>query len=336
MNKIARDYLGGTYYRKVILKSHPRGQGGGIFWEEFNHGKNTGKACVTEWAKRGAIFMPFIRVQGLWAGSSHNYNGQATKALKIGEELSKIAFLYPNTHFFYSPYCEANTVDQPLLNKLRSEFPLLTIVHTANKGAPLAKNGILNETHGDYHPPQADCYSYDGLSCVNADSELFKQMIPSLVYFMYWTSSDNGRRNDSIKPPPPSIPNRKHWTSVKMNKSIQYQSELTRAADDLPNKWLWKSHGDPDTTPNPTEDNKGVLLCPLKAAKAELINESGKVVQTLKYSGVSHEDGRHIYRANRWGFEIAKKGRKLRLRMDGKIKGKIDPGFRINEYRNHL
>lgn len=330
--RIGRDYLGAPYYRKEVLKSHPRGQGGGVFWEEFNHGKNTGKAVVTEWANRGPSFMPFIRVQGLWAGSSHNYSGKANKARKIAAELNKIAIQFPEIDFYYSPYCEANDCDQTLLNELKEKYPKLIIVHTPNKNKPLAKNGILNETHGDYQPAQMDCFSYDGLSCINADSEKFKELIPKLVYFMYWTSEDNGRRNDSASAPP--IPQRKHWMSVKMNKSITYQSTNTRAAANLPKTWTGKSHGDPDTTPNPKDDNKYVMLATIKADEVQLLNGS-KVVERLKYSGVSHEDGRYIYRSNKWGFEIAKKGRVLKVRIKGKIEGEIDPGFRVNNYRNH-
>lgn len=330
MGRIGRDYLGAAYYRKVVLKTHPHGQGGGVFWEEFNHGKNTGKACVIEWAKKGPGFMPFIRIQGLWDGS-HGYRNKKKKALKIAAQVNQIALQFPNIDFYYSPYCEADSVDQSLLNELKARYPKLIIVHTANKGAPLAKNGILNETHGDFQPSQMDCFSYDGLSCINADSETFKEMIPRLVYFMYWTASDNGRRNDSEKAPHHS--KRLHWTSKKMNISITYQSTNTRAAADLPPKFLGKSHGDPDTKPNPRDDNKYVMLCPIKAKRVEFLM-NGKVVHRLKYSGQSHEDGRHIYRSKKWGYELAKKGRVLRVQIDGRFYGQVDPGFRVNEYRN--
>ena len=335
--RLARDYLGAPFYRTVVLKSHPKGMGGGVFWEEFNNGKNTGKACVVEWAKKGKDFMPFIRVQALW-DKSHNYNGKKAKALKIAKQVNKIANQFPDIDFYFSPYCEANNCDQNLLDQLKAKYSKLVIVHSANKGRPLAKNGILNETHGDYMPAQADCYSYDGLSINNSDTEKFKQFGRSLVYFMGWTAYDNGRRND--KPNKDEIvpaPNkRKYYLTVKMNQAVEYQLVNTRTQVTLQKGFMGKPNGDPDyPIPNPREDNKFVLLAP-KKGNAALVDSNGKVIEKLKYDGKSHEDGRHIYRSNKWGHEIAKKCRNVQIQIDGVCYGNFDPGFRANEYRNSV
>lgn len=332
MTNKGRDYLGAPYFRKVVMQSHLHGYGGGVFWETFNHGKHTGKACVVEWAKEGPSFMPFIRVQGLWAGSSHSYKGKEKAALNIAEELANIAVVHGEIKFYYSPFCENKDAPTEFLLKLKQEFPILRIVHTANKGAGLVK-GVINETHGDYRPKGMSAFSYDGLSIVNADVEMFKEATKDCEYAMDWNASDNGRRNDS--PSAPAIPNRKHWTSNKMNESIFYQSTNTRAADSLKKGLMGKSHGDPDTVPNPRDDNKYVMLSPHKSDEIQLLNGT-KPVEKLKYSGKSHEDGRYIYRSNKWGCEIAKKGRKLTVKQGGKLYGQVDPGFRVNEYRNKV
>ena len=327
--RTGRDYLGGAKYKKVILKSHPKGMGGGFFFEEFGNAKSVILACC----KKGKDFMPFIRVQALWSGS-HNYNGKKAKALKIAQQVNKIANQFPDIDFYFSPYCETNSLDQDFLNELKQKFSKLIIVHSPNKGKPLAKNGILNETHGDYMPSQADCYSYDGLSINNSDTEKFKQFGKSLVYFMGWTAYDNGRWNDSAPGLP--IAKRQHWLNVKMNQAVEYQLVNTRTEVTLQKGFMAKPNGDPDhPVPNPRQDNKFVLLAP-KKGKAALVDSNGKVIEKLKYTGKSHEDGRHIYRSNKWGHEIAKKGRSLQVQIDGVCYGDIDTGFRCLEYRNSV
>lgn len=328
--KIGRDYLGGVKYQKVILQSHPRGMGGGFFWEEFGNAKKLVLACC----QKGKDFMPFIRIQALWAGSSHNYNGKKVKALKIAQEVNKIANQFPDIQFYFSPYCETNNLDQGFLDQLKNKYPKLVIVHSPNKNKALAKNGILNETHGDYLPSQADCYSYDGLSINNSDTEKFKDFGRSLVYFMGWTAYDNGRWNDSAPGLP--IPQRKHWLTIKMNQAVEYQLVNTRTEVTLKKGFMAKPNGDPDhPIPNPSQDNKFVLLAP-KKGKACLVDNGGKVIEKLKYAGKSHEDGRYIYRSGNWGHEIARKNRSLQVQINDICYGSIDPGFRANEYRNSV
>lgn len=327
--RIGRDYLGGYYYKKTILESHEAGYGIGFFWEQFGKISDFLKKC----ADKGSGWSPFYRIQGLWAGSSHNYKGKEKKAHKIGEELFKIAEIHPGIDFFYSPFCETNHLNEQFLNRLHADLSSrLRIVHSPNKNAPLSKK-YMNETHGDYRPNGVDCYSYDGLSCVNADVEMIKEWGEGLEYMMYWYASDNGRKNDSASTPP--LPNNKrmHWTTNKTNKSIFYQAGNTRTECTLKKGTLSKSHADPDTPPNPKEDNKLVILSPVKGSKCDL-KSGGKVIATAKHSGVSHEDGRNIYRFNKWGYELAKKSRNVEVWINGKNLGKIDPGFRVNEYRN--
>lgn len=330
MENIGRDYLGGAKFENVILKSHLPGYGGGFFWEQFGNAAGLTIKC----AKKDG-FMPFIRIQGLWAGSSHNYRGMERKASKIAVEVHKIASDFNKVQFYYSPFCENKDCPTAFLEDLHAKFgDKLTIVHSANKGTPLygLRKVIINETHGDYRPKGANAYSYDGLSCINADSEKFKQGIEKLAYFMYWTSADNGRRNDSPTGVP-AIPNRVHWTSVKLNESVFYQALNTRTEVTLKKGNLGKSHADPDTPPNPKEDNKLVILSNVKGKDCKLVF-NGNVIAKADFAGISHEDGRSIYRFNKWGYELAKKSRSLEVIINDINLGKIDPGFRNNEYRD--
>jgi hypothetical protein len=129
--------------------------------------------------------------------------------------------------------------------------------------------------------------------------------------------------------------------TVEQIESLSFLS-TDKGKAELPAGWLWKSHADQHGEPGPQpRESKPVLVCPVGGAKIELVSSvasGGKVLGKLVASG-KFTDGRSLYRLSEYGYKVMLKAWKiqkpkvLRLRVNGKIVGKVNAGFRQNEYR---
>jgi len=134
------DSLGGVKYPEVIAKL-PKRYGTGYFFEEFGL---AAKQIASD-LKNNRIF---IRVQGLWAGKSHNYtDAHRKRAIEIARALNKTSTDL-NRAIYYSPFCEHlkdSAYMSALFNDIRKVAPRLYLVNSPIRGGSwVDMPGVVN------------------------------------------------------------------------------------------------------------------------------------------------------------------------------------------------
>lgn len=332
------DYLGGANYGELIVREHPSGWAAGFIL-------NTN---APHWPKKNAWMVieklldtgrcPRLRVHAVW-DDAHRYNPKNHDPI-IMRELKKaraISERFPNVEVQFSPFCEHNIKGaelKTLFSKIVPHAGALRLVNCVYQGDVL--DWVTNEVHGSHKKPASNYnYSFDGTACVDADVERTKAAYGDAETFYFWTSQFNGRLNPNDKTPRNL---RQAWPTSDLIDSVIYLYRM-RGATKLPKKSLWKSHADQHSVPKPEPRAlKPVFITPHDAKRVELVADNGQVVAVLPRSS-NFTDGRPLYRLDQFGYQVAEKARRiqghsvLKVRINGKVIGAVNPAFRCNDYR---
>jgi hypothetical protein len=323
------DYLGGAKYADVIMREHPDGWAAGFFLSEFGDARPVIKKLLATGR------CPVVRIQILWTNHTYDPARHDAKILAGIRECNKIKAAFPNVDVQVSPVCEHNIKGsqlRSLFSRCAQTAQGLTLVNNPWQGDTLPG---VNETHnaeramsGRYN------FSFDGVACVDSDTEKIKAIHSSAETFFFWDARFNGKWESNEKTP---IAQRKGWPDSKLIDSIIYLKNA-KGGVKLPKGWLWKSHSENKGTGDARAE-KPVCIAPVKASRLELVAGSGQVIGTLRYYG-AYSDGRFRYYSDEWGYQLADKAKRIQghpivsVRAGRKIYGTINPAFRENEWRN--
>lgn len=326
------DLLGCARYADLARREHPEGWAIGAFSKSVF---GDSRPVIAPLLDSGRA--PEARVHLLWS-DSHTFNERsilaAEKEAKLWLSLSRVH----KKNLQISPWCEHNA-KLPLLRKLReaimSVLPDCEYVNTPWKGDFIP--GVRSEIHGNHKIPNGPLnWSYDGLPCVDADTELYKKTYSgrSDTYYL-WTSQFNGRKNPNDTTPRPQ---RKAWPTSELIDSVIYLHR-DRGSLKLPANWLWKSHADQHNVPPEPRALKPVFIIPPKVKRVELVADNGQVV-AVSGGAQPFSDGRWRYYFGSYGYQLSEKARRiqghsvLQVSINGKIRGKVNPAFRFGNFRN--
>lgn len=325
------DYLGGAKYQNVLVQSHPAGFAAGFFLNQF------GNAIPTIDALLATGKCPLVRVHIVWE-DNHHYNSAAHDPEIINgiNKLNALKARHPQVEVQASPFCEheiSGLALAKLMAKVRAAAVNLTIVNCPDShGAKY--NGVVNELHSGkaaWGTPYN--FSFDGLSCVDADIEMFKHNHQSAQVFFLWEPRFNGRWEADDHTP---ISSRDGWPDANLIKSVAYLAQ-SKSATKLPDKWLYKSHSEAGKN-NPRSEHP-VLISPIRTPSFQLMAGHTNIA-TLPLYG-AYAGGGFRYYAPDWGYRLADKAKQLTgsplvtISSLGKSYGTINPAFRDGDFRNN-
>jgi len=345
------EFLGAAKYEKFAIQNLPAGRCGKTFSKEFG----PSQTVLRRWAEKGVH--PVIMTQGLWRGGNHDYSGDRimNESLKELEKFINIAQDFPTQQFQYSPYCE-HKLGLTTLKKVFTEhwkivknFPNVQLINNPMPGGSLLKPeafGILkgslyNEIHGTWNPKMSEYGTYmwgcDGIPAQDCDIQMFKNRHSKAGIIWLWMQQYNCKKkvDDTtpiaqrrVKPVLKQVISLEHLFPDKGNTGFHRNS-------------LYKTHADQHGNTPTGREQKPVIMSSVKADKLEFTNSNGRVVHTAKYAG-TYTDGRAMYRATLWGYEIQEKARESGSTLTGvtaikrgsnTLLGIVNPAFRENAYR---
>ena len=342
------EFLGGARYEKFAIRGLPSGRCGKTFSKEFGASQN----ILRKWAEKDAH--PIIATQGLWRGGAHDYSGNSTltEGLKELEKFAKIAADHPNQCFQFSIFCEHRLKTAQLSKAFTEQWKIvknihnIALVNTPMSGGDLLKSEafgipvdrLLNEIHGTWNPNVKGFAPYmwagDGLPAQDCNIQLYKDRHANAVILWLWMQQYNCKLKPDDTTP---IAQRKVKPVNKQVISLEYLIPF-KGSTKFDRGSLFKSHADQHyPKPNPREQ-KPVIITSVNAEKLEFMDNQ-TIVHTAKRAG-NYTDGRALYRASIWGFEIQKRSTNKIVKVvavSGKkrtILGTVNPAFRENAWRD--
>lgn len=316
------DSLAGVKYPEVI-KQLPKRYGDGYFWEEFGRANKQIRDDL-------ASGRPFVRVQGLWAGKSHNYtDDHRARSLRIAKSLNAIAASL-GVKAYYSPFCEHKKSQDymvKLLTEIRRDYHNLIPVNSPINGGAWV-DGFVNEIHHYDKPagmPKGEfIFSMDGLHQPDCDITEFYHYLdnPKCIAFGVWALQHNCKRSADDTTEAKA---RKCKPTHDLNMSLIFQLENRKKSVKLKEGHIIKTHSEQHHDVD-LRANKLVYVGP-KGSRPKSVRV-GK--EKLTDSGVTPDDGRPVFRSNKWAYKL---GRVVRVIVDGKSVGTVDQPFRQNEWR---
>lgn len=323
---IGVDTLAGVKYPDIIAKL-PKKYATGYFFEEFG---NAAKQISND-LKNNRVF---VRVQGLWAGKSHNYtDAHRKRAIEIARALNKTATDLNRT-IYYSPFCEHlkdSIYMSALFNDIKKVAPRLHLVNSPIRGGSWVNMpGVVNEIHHNDKPagmPKGEyIFSMDGLHQPDCDIEIYKKRHlsdPCCIAFYVWALQHNCKPNAK---PENNIPpkQRKAKPTPDLDQSLIFQIENSKKPVKLAKGHILKTHSEQHNNVDPRA-NKLTYVGP-KGARPKRV-KVGKL--NLIDSGFT-PDKRPVFRSGKWAY---KQGRVANVIVDGKLAGTVDQPFRENEWR---
>lgn len=329
------DYLGGAMFPKILIENHPKGFAAGFFAETFGN-------CFPVADKLLATGKcPRIRIQGPW--TSHTYSpGKHDKAIFVAlEKCNQLKAKYPHIHVQFSPVCEHNIKGQTLvnlLNKCGDASRDVEIVNNPYQG-DFSKR-FMNETHHNKPVPKsfgAYQFSYDGISTVDSDVEKDKETHKDAQVFFMWVPSFNlkykvtlsGDETAQVKKNDTSPPKERHCKpNADMIKSLAVLAQ-PKGKTSLKKGNTWKSHADRGGTPMDPRAWKPVLISPVKADFAKLMD--GNKVISKSSAPTNFHGGGFAYRFPKYGYQISSKV--LRVVVGSTEIGSVSPAYRDGSFR---
>lgn len=321
------DFLFAPRYEKLAVRSLPLGFATGCFWKIAGDSISFTKKVLDKGC-------PHFRSAGLWE-DNHNFgDGHIKELKKMARALQAIAVVNKHATIEISGFCEHNLKNpDKYLDIVKQEAPDCIPVNTPDKGALSRK--YKNETHhsnkklaGKYN------YSFDGVSCVDADVEKIKEIHKSADVFFFWVPQFNGRKTTKDTTPRPQ---RKAWPTSELIDSVIYLHNNCGKVK-MPKNYLNKSHAEQHVVPAEPRAFKPVFIIPPKAARIELVAANGQVV-AVSGGPQSYEDGRFRYYFSQYGYQIAEKAMRiqghpvLKVKVANQIKGTTNPAFRQGNFR---
>jgi len=323
------DYLAGAKYPDLILREHPAGWAAGFFFDTF--GDST--RVIDELCKTGRC--PAVRVHLAWKDDHRFPSSEFVSIARKGRKIEALARKYSKVKFYVSPACEptgVSTSDAVKFCKLvQNEAPSCTVVWVGN---PIP--GFKNEKHGPYPSGKFSITSVDNnvAGIVDLDAEKWKGLAKSAEIAFFWDPRFNGRRetNDVTE-----RSRRNDFPDSPLIDSIIFLHMDRGKTGELPKGWIYKSHAENSEGYNPREEHP-CLITPIKDKRAEFVVPNGQVIGTLEYFG-TYSGGGYRYYASAWGYQLAEKARRIsgkplaHIRINGKLFGPINPGFRAGSFR---
>ena len=319
---ICVDTLAGVKYPEVTAKLNKR-YGTGYFWEEFGIARKEVETDVK-------LGRQMVRVQGLWAGKSHDYtDAHRARSLQIANALNAIGKAQ-GKKIYYSPFCEhKKSADymSKLLWEIRDRFEYLIPVNSPIKGGEWVI-GFINEIHHFDKPagmPKGEfIFSMDGLHQPDCDITDFYHYLtnPNCIAFYVWALQHNAKRNAKDAT---LAKQRKAKPTHDLNMSLIFQLETQKKKVKLADGHIIKTHSEQHKDVDPRA-NKLVYVGPkgsrpkkVRVGRLELV-DSGRT-----------DDNRPVFRSSSWAYKL---GRVARVFVDGKAVGTVDQPFRENEWRD--
>lgn len=266
----------------------------------------------------------------LWS-DTHSFGDSDIKKLKeIVPKYENLAKAFPNAIVEIAPFTEHNLKNpDKYLDIVQELAPSCRVANSVWKG-DFSKR-YKNEIHGAHTPKPKTPYnfSFDGLSCVDTDIEMYKERHAEADFFflwiprfnLKWSMKDGANRVIRLKEKKERRP------SKDLVESIQYLMRK-KGNTNIPNKWLIKSHAERHNF----EDKKGdklLIISPIKTTKIEL-HRNGVIVASLPYYGTYSEGGFRYY-SNSLGYKF---GSGLDVFAAGEYHGEINGGFRDGWFIN--
>lgn len=330
--KICVDTLAGVKFPEVIAQL-AKEYGTGYFWEDFGNAK----AQVEKDAESGRTL---IRIQGLWAGKSHNYTEtHRAKALKFARHIEQIAKFNSTCDIYYSPFCE-HRKDAAYMLKLFKELekicPSVKLVNSPIKGGQWV-DGYINEIHNNDKPagmPKGKfIFSMDGLHQPDCDITKYLHYLenPNCIAFFVWALQDNCKK--SSKDTTLALA-RKCKPTHDLHLSMIFQLENKKQSVSLKAGTIWKTHSEQHKDIDPRA-NKGVF-----------VGEVGRKYESVKVGKYNLEDGgltddkRNTWRSSFWCYKAGRVVTVIGRYKDPKTKeiitenlGTVDLPYRQNEWK---
>lgn len=350
-----QELLGAAKYEGFAIKYLPAGRCGKTFSKEFG----PSQTVLRSWAMQTTH--PVVATNGLWRGGAHDYSGAntLTEGLKELEKFAKIASDFPEQAFYFNIFTEHKLKTSYLQHVFSKQWEIvkylknIVLVNNPMSGGDLAKPGafgipvdrLLNEIHGNWKPNTTGMapfmWACDGLPAQDCNIQSFKNYWNRASIIWLWMQQYNCKTKVDETTP---IPERKVKPIAKQVTSLEYLIP-DKGNTKLQNDSLEKSHADQHGSVPVGREQKPLIISPVDAEKIDYIASNGKLVHSLKRQG-NYTDGRPIYRAEDWGFEIQEKaftvsGNKIvdvvAVRGNKRTKlGKLNPAFRENAYRVKL
>lgn len=315
------DTLAGVKFPEVVAQLNKK-YATGYFWEEFGRAREQIKSDHNSGRS-------MIRVQGLWAGKSHNYtDAHRARSLEIARALDAIAAA-KGKRIYFSPFCEHKKDAQymgKLLGEIQERFVNLIPVNSPIKGGQWV-NGFVNEIHHNDKPAGMPkgfyIYSMDGLHQPDCDITNYTKYLldPNCIAFYAWALQDNCKRNAKDATEAKA---RKCKPTHDLHLSMIFQLENPKQKCKLAEGHIIKTHSEQHKDVDPRANKltyvgpKGSRPKKVKVGKLELI-DSGRT-----------EDDRPVFRSNKWAYKL---GRVVGVAVDGGSVGTVDQPFRENEWR---
>lgn len=327
------DYLGGAKYVSVISKSHPAGFGAGTFTQAdlFGDGLPAIKAAID----RGA---PFARYNLAWSDSHSFPRSSWPKIIAEARRVSRFVVKYPSLG------CAISGATEHQLNRRDASDLAAQVLNVIpawckyvnnpweGKGAFLpATDRIINEVHGANAraPEGAFSYSFDGSDAFDSDVTTIKNRLDNALYFFFWTSQANGRRNAGDTTPRPL---RKFWLTPELVEALAFLATDQGAVSLARNVLLKPKSDQHEVPPNPRE-LKPVIIAPDRVDKLILRAPGASFTSSPR---VSFADGRFRYYFPLFGYQMARRARTSVFELvtpKGKVLGRVNPGFRQGGFR---
>ena len=328
----------------ALLKHIPIHYSVKFFYKTFG---NARQLVIDEFKKGRQL----VGVDGLWE-DDHEFNDKHIPEIKrIGNELQQILNQFPGRKIKYRPFTE-HKIAKPdqYLEIAQAACPGCIIVNSAWTGGFTENPKFQNEVHGIKDYPKsllqkgiAYNYDYDGDSSFDSDRKSMAEKHSQAEEFCDWTWDLNQKINEKDKTPRPQ---RVHKPTKKVFDGLIYFHEVPKGThNDLPKDWLYKScaerHAANDKDPRACTP---LFIAPNgKQIVVKMVN--GKKLFTLSNKG-KYEDGKHfIYRPatyKKWGYQYGRIALKKTgvavadVFLDGKKVGRINPGYRDKQYRDHI
>ncbi len=353
------DVLGGARYPKEIARAYQPGTILGFFWDRnlFGYGGEVLSACYPKGLR-------VVRVQGLWAGASHDYSGKKwfDRAIAIAGEVYKERRARPELTVLFSPFCEHNLrapVMRALFAEIRKRYPALILVNSIWKGEAIP--GEINEIHSETKTLSGSYInSTDGVlggrggaGLVDIDAEKWKARNFSATHLLGWIKRFNLNEADpkiSTRPLTPkerrALPTWKDIRSVyRVMEPIGSEPVVPGAQVFANGKRTWKSHAEDNYNanagkPEDPRERKPVVIMPEGGVGKRIVLEAingAKIIESSK--GVTFSGGGYRYYFDRYGFEIEDLAQRtsgskwLVLKVGKSTIGPIRPAFRTGSFR---
>lgn len=320
------DLLGLPKFTDEAIKGFPSGFALGVFATTFGDARDPVKRLLAT----GKVSL--LRMQLIWDDNHQYTDSDIPEVKKLSKQYEKIQKEY-GIPVQISPFCEHRlTNPDKYLDIVKQEAPSCSPVNSIAGG--LVSKRYINEIHGTKAGALSGRYnfSFDGNSCVNADTMKHRDIHRSAQVFFLWTSQFNGKKRDDERS---LISERTAYPSEELIRSVAFLGSRKGRAR-LRDKDLWKSHSE-DFEPDIPRELKPVFITPTEAPFIELRTKDA-LISRYNYSG-RYLDGRPKYYVKEWGYKLAEKAQRIsksptvEIWANGEKLGFVNPGFREGVFK---